>query len=311
MSRVTRPFVCLVLASLALAAPAAADLVNHGAHGEFFYDEDTGLYWFDPAGWVDVGRTNVDFFCGKAWFWGFAQQVQIDALVGKTAAEGFTLEGIMGPRQFTAGSDWPRWIGYHADIEQPDGWLLESADNDSIYLSGSQSNCAAWNPGAWLIATADPTTTPRLTDIGDDGAYFYNPDAGLYWADPDRFQWGSRQAVEDWLAVNTAWRWATAEEVYDLIGLMSEGDVDLTEIMGAPQFGTAGSYPRWIGYYAQAEQPDGVLLQAGPQPHCHMITVGGTQMNAAGWNAGAWLVRTTNPAPVGETSWGDVKNRYR
>lgn len=311
MSRATRPFVCLVLASLALAAPAAAELVNHGAHGEFFFDEDTGLYWFDPAAWVDVGRTNVSFFGAKAWFWGWASSYQIDALVGKTAAEGFTLEEIMGARQFTAGSDWPRWIGYHADSEQPDGWLLESADNDSIDLSGGQSNCAAWNPGAWLIATTDPTATPRLTDIGEDGAYFYNPDADLYWADPDRFQWGSRQAVEDWLAVNTAWRWATAEEVYDLIGLMSEGDVDLTEIMGAPQFGTAGSYPRWIGYYAQAEQPDGVLLQAGPQPYCHMVTVGGTQTNASSWNAGAWLVRTTDPTPVGEASWGDVKNRYR
>lgn len=317
MSRVMRSpfapaFVALALAVLAVAAaPAAADLVDHGAHGEFFYDQSTGLYWFDPAAWVDAGRPTVDTFVTRAPLWAWATSAQVEALVGQTAAEGFTLEAVMGPRQFTAGADWPRWIGFHASADQPDGWLLQSTDNDSLDTSGSQSNAAAWDAGAWLVAAEDPTTAPRLTDLGGDGAYFYDAETGLYWSDPDRFQWGSRQMVADWLAVHPEWRWATADEVYGLLGKMSDGDVDLTEIMGAPQFGTAGSYPRWIGYYAQAEQPDGLLLQAGPQPYCHMVTVGGTQTNASSWNAGAWLVRTTDPTPVGETSWGDVKNRYR
>lgn len=312
MSRATRPSLGLILAILVLAAaPAAAELVNHGAHGEFFHDQSTGLYWFDPAGWVDVGRATVDGFVARAALWEWATSAQIDALVGQTAAAGFTLEEVMGARQFTAGADWPRWIGYHASADQPDGWLVQSADNDSLDTSGGQSDAAAWGAGAWLVAAEDPTTAPRLVDLGDDGAYFHDASSGLFWSDPGRFVGMTRDEVAAWLSANPAWRWATAEEVHGLVGKMSAGDVPLTEILGDPQLLVGAGEPRWLGFYAQSAQPDGILLEANTEPHFHIVTTSGTQTSAQAWNPGAWVVRTSDPTPVGETSWGDVKNRYR
>lgn len=311
MSRATRPSLCLVLAILALAAPAAADLVNHGAHGEFFYDQSTGLYWFDPAGWVDVGRPTVDAFVARAALWDWATSAQIDALVGQTAAAGFTLEDVMGVRQFTAGTDWPRWLGYHASADQPDGWLVQSTDNHSLDASGGQSSVATFNPGAWLVSAADPTTAPRLANLGDDGAYFHDADTGLFWSDPSRFVGMTRDEVATWLSANPDWRWATAEEVHGLVGKMSAGDVPLTEILGDPQILVGAGEPRWLGYYDQSTQPDGLLLEANTGPYFHIVTTSGAQTNAQSWNPGAWVVRTTDPTPVGRASWGAVKNGYR
>ena len=121
----------------------------------------------------------------------------------------------------------------------------------------------------------------------------------------------TRDQVVDWLAAHAAWRWATAAEVYALLGKMSADDGLLTAVLGAARFTIGNGGPRWIGYYAQATAPDGLLLESGFAPSFHLLTAGGTQGGVAGWDPGAWVVSDVNPTPVATTTWGAVKAGFR
>jgi len=305
----------LTIAALILTAGAvvvgAAELVDRGAHGEFFYDSATGLTWCDPDLLTEAGRDPLNaFIANNSTGWVWASSAQVDALSGSTAPAGSSLEAVMGPRQWTVGSDWPRWIGYYAGLV-PDGWLIQSADNAVLADSGGQSGVATWNPGGWFVNASDPTTLPRLQNAGSAGQYFRDQATGLYWCDPAQFVGLTRAEVATWLAAHSGWRWAVADEVRALVGRLSVGDVPLVEILGPPQFDLGGGQPRWIGYYAQATEPDGLLLEANMDPYYSLMTGYGTQTGAASWSPGAWVVTDSDPTPIDGASWGEVKRAYR
>lgn len=296
---------------LVAGATTAAELVDRGGHGEFFHDPATGLTWCDPDILTEAGREPLDaFIANNATGWVWATSAQVDALSGSTAPAGLTLEDVMGPRQWTVGSDWPRWIGYHAGLS-PDGWLIQSEDNATLADSGGQSGVDAWNPGGWFVNAADPTALPRLADAGDAGQFFLDQASGLWFCDPAQFVGQTRAQVAAWLAAHPRWRWATADEVRALVGRMSEGDVPLTEVLGPAQFDLGGGQPRWIGWYADEEQPDGLLLEANIDPWWHIVTAFDFQVGAATWNPGAWVVTASDPTPLDSASWGEVKRSYR
>lgn len=305
----------LLLASLPRAQAAIpSDLSDHGVYNEYFYDDQTGLFWFDPAVFAGDFRSNIDRLVQHSEVWEWATSTQIDALVGRTAPVGTTLEAVIGPRQFTVGSNWPRWIGFHAGTGEPDGWLIQSEDEPdfrTVSTSGFQGGAEGWNAGGWLVATTDPVAAPRLANLGDDGAYFHDLATDLYWCDPATFVGQTREQVVDWLAAHTDWRWATATEIYTLLGKMSADDGLLTAVLGASQFTIGNGGPRWIGYYAQATEPDGVLLESNYTPSFHLLTGAGTQGGVASWNPGAWVVSEVDPTPVEATTWGAVKAGYR
>ncbi len=146
-----------------------------------------------------------------------------------------------------------------------------------------------------------------MANLGDAGEYFHDLGTDLYWCDPATFVGQTRDQVVDWLAAHAAWRWATAAEVYALLGKMSADDGLLTAVLGAAQFTIGNGGPRWIGYYAQATAPDGLLLESSFAPSFHLLTAGGTQGGVAGWNPGAWVVSDVDPTPVETTTWGAVK----
>jgi len=304
----------LVLAafcSLSLAVPAAraADLVDLGPHGEFFHDPDSGLYWFDPAVFAGQSRASaglIDAYCAG---WSWATSAQVDGLLGRTSPVGTPLADVMGPGQVPIGG--VRWLGFYAEPD-PDGWLAQTTNDpayDTITDTGSQSGAAALNPGAWFVATTDPVAAPRLENLGTGGEYCLDQATGLYWYDPEHFVGFSRAEGADWLAAHPSWRWATAAEVFGLLCRLTAGDVPLVEVLGEPQY-WAGDQPRWIGYYAQETEPDGVLLQCGYGPPFELATSGSTQANVAGWNPGAWLVTEDDPTPVEPRSWSGVKRLF-
>lgn len=308
-SRVLTIAAAILLAGAAVGS--AAELVDRGGHGEFFYDSDSGLTWCDPDILTEAGREPLAaFIANNSTGWVWATSAQVAALSGSTAPTGSSLEEIMGPRQWTVGSDWPRWIGYYADLV-PDGWLIQSDDNIVLGDSGSQSGVAAWNPGGWFVNAGDPTAQPRLQDAGSAGQYFRDQSTGLFWCDPARFVGQTRAQVETWLSANPAWRWAVLDEVRALVGRLSAGDVPLVEILGPAQFDLGGGQPRWIGYYAQATEPDGLLLEANIEPYFCIMTGYSTQMGVATWNPGAWVVTDSDPTPIDGASWGGVKRTYR
>jgi hypothetical protein len=314
MTRHTRSIITLTL--LLIVAPCAqAGAVNdHGTHSEFFHAVESGLYWLDPGIFAGQTRASLDLLPQYSDLWNWATSAQVEALIGCVAPEGVPLEDVMGPRQFTIGNGGPRWIGYHAGTDAPDGWLVESSDAPdfrTVTLTGSQGGAAAWNAGAWLVAASDPAAAPRLANLGDGDAYFRDLGTGQFWCDPATFAGQTREQVVAWLAAHPEWRWATAAEVYALLGKLAAGDVLLTGILGAPQFTIGNGGPRWIGYYDQAAQPDGLLLESAYAPSFHLMTGASTQTNAAAWNAGAWVVSDVDPTPVEATSWGTLKAAYR
>jgi hypothetical protein len=303
-----------IAAAILLAGTAvggAAELANRGAHGEFFYDSASGLTWCDPDILTEAGRDPLNaFITNNSTGWVWASSAQIDALAGSTAPAGSSLEDVMGPRQFTAGSDWPRWIGYYAGLV-PNGWLIQSEDNAVLGASGFQNDVETWNPGGWFVNAGDPTTQPRLQNVGSAGQYFLDQATALYWCDPAQFVGLTRAQIAIWLTAHPSWRWAVADEVRALVGRLSVGDVPLVEILGAAQFDLGGGQPRWIGYYAQSTEPDGLLLQADIDPYRCIMTAFGTQMGVATWGPGAWVVTDSDPTPIDGASWGEVKHTYR
>ena len=303
-----------IAAAILLAGAAvggAAELADRGANGEFFHDPASGLTWCDPDILTEAGREPLDaFIVNNSTGWVWASSAQIDALAGSTAPAGSSLEDVMGPRQWTVGSDWPRWVGYYAGLV-PDGWLIQSEDNVVLGASGMQSGVEAWNPGGWIVNASDPTTQPRLQNAGSAGQYFLDQATGLYWSDPAQFVGLTRAEIAIWLTAHPGWRWAVADEVRALVGRLSVGDVPLVEILGAAQFDLGGGQPRWIGYYAQSTEPDGLLLEANIDPSRSMMTTFGTQTGVATWGPGAWVVTDSDPTPIDGASWGEVKRTYR
>lgn len=306
-----------VLALLILACvprPATAVVTDHSSYGEYFYDVETGLYWFDPGVFAGQPRATIDLLPQHSTVWNWATSAQVDALVGKTAPEGIALEAVLGPRQFTVGNGGPRWIGYHAGTGAPNGWLVESTDEPNFHTiteSGSQNGAENWNAGAWLVAVTDPVLAPRLQNLGGAGEYFRDIGTGLYWCDPATFVGQTREQVADWLLANPDWRWATAAEVFALLGKASVGNGMLTDVLGAAQFTVGNGGSRWIGYYDQTTQPDGLLVESTIAPAFHIVTLGGTQTGVASWNPGAWVVSAVDPTPVESATWGTVKASYR
>ena len=58
--------ICAVMAVMtivgAVTANLHAELIDWGSEGEYFYDTDTGLYWWDPAEFVGWSYSDIDDF---------------------------------------------------------------------------------------------------------------------------------------------------------------------------------------------------------------------------------------------------------
>ncbi len=161
----------LLIATLLVTATgpeARAALIDHGASGEYFLQESTGLFWFDPAEWFDTPRADVQAFVDGTTRWRWATSAEIGALVGEPAAEG-TLQDVMGERSRSLTGNASRWHGFYAELD-PSGWLVQDAVADGTVLasSGFQGGVEnLQNAGAWLVADVDPEFQ-RITFDGFD-----------------------------------------------------------------------------------------------------------------------------------------------
>jgi len=150
----------IITALLVLTSFVHAGLVNHGTDGEFFFNSDNGLYWYDPGEFVGMTRDEIDSFVSASSIWEWASSSQIDDLVGQSSSASEPLNTIMGPQQFNLSNGGYRWIGYYNSTVQPDGWVVQTSfpvnDTTIIASSSQQLSVARWDPGAWVVSKIDP-----------------------------------------------------------------------------------------------------------------------------------------------------------
>ena len=165
----------MMLGALLLASPVNAALFNHGTGGEYFYDSATGLYWYDPAQLVGQTRTEMDAFVAADPHWDWATSAQIQQLDGQSAAGGVDLELVMGARQYTLTGGGPRWLGYYADSNQPDGWIVQANGAPDVVSGTGFQHDAANSPdivgvGGWMVSRVDPVPEPHVLSLVASGA---------------------------------------------------------------------------------------------------------------------------------------------
>lgn len=153
-----------------LATPSSAALIDHGAAGDYFYDTNSGLYWFDPAHFVGQTRAEMDLFAATSKDWDWATSDEIEALEQQSTVGGVSLESVMGARQYTLGGGGPRWLGYYAETGQPDGWIAQAADTtDTISSAGFQFDAASFpgtvGVGGWMVSRVDPVPEPTTITL--------------------------------------------------------------------------------------------------------------------------------------------------
>jgi hypothetical protein len=310
--RPSRLFLMLTVCAAATAQPGSAgQLDDVGPNGQFFYDLDAGRFWFDPALFEGEERPLIDDFVTASSRWSWGTSAEISALVGQSCPSGQVLADVLGSPQSGGGGAPPRWFGFHASPDQPDGWYVEatSAPFTALDGTGGQNLAGELASGAWVTSTLHPVGIPRLSNLGRDGEFFHDEATDLYWCDPAIFAGLSRSEVQAWLDAHPAFRWATLVDVRDLVGRLAAGDVALTEVMGAPQSG--GDDPRWVGYYDLDGQPDGLVIQARWLTPRSLVATWSTQDHAADLNAGAWVITEDDPMPVERPTWSGVKRCFR
>jgi len=307
--RLTTTLVLLFL--IAATLPASAELEDVGYRGEYFLDNESGLYWFDPCHFHDQARATLDIFSDHSQVWSWATSAEVDALLDQMTAGGEHLEDVMGLRRSTLGGGGPRWLGYYFDSGD-DGWIVQSDETPwyvTVTATSPQANATALGAGAWFVARVNPEGETAVLE--DDGMYFHDQSTNLYWYDPAEFFSFTRPDVEGWLTANTDWRWATEAEVFGLLGKCTINGNPMEEVMGTRSSTLASGGPRWVGYYIMDGIVNGLLLQADIAPDFYIIVTGSTQANAGAFNPGAWLVSDIDPTPNENASWGDVKQSYK
>ena len=161
------------------------------------------------------------------------------------------------------------------------------------------------------------TANATLVNYGNNGEYFFDTNSGLYWWDTANFVGKTKAQIDNFIAVNSDWKYATAAEIDALMNQSADGGVPLTEIMGAQQFETfdinLGTGSRWIGYFDETSadpglpgDPDGWLAQtvlSGGINDPSTIGETGFQNFVINWGPGAWINSITNPVPVPAAAW--------
>ncbi len=295
---------------IAGAVPVLAAVDDHGPAGEYFYDDVNGIYWFDPGHFHGQAHVTVDLLNQYSTVWSYATAGEIENLLGQDAG-GVPLEEVLGERTTTLGGGGPRWIGFYLPSGE-DGMIVQSDAGpgfETVTDVAPQANAGAYGAGAWFVAAVDPVVSTAA--IEDAGIFFHDLLTDLYWYDPSEFFGVDRADIEIWLGANPAWRWATRDDVYRLLGKRTSDGSPLVEVMGPPSTTLSNDRPRWMGYFAEDGIVNGMLLQADIDPLFDIFSTGSTQANAAAFNPGAWLVTDVDPTPNEAAGWGDVKRSYR
>ncbi|MEZ4388927.1 MAG: hypothetical protein R3D98_15385 [Candidatus Krumholzibacteriia bacterium] len=130
------------------------------ADNPYFHDEETGLYWQDPANFVGQDRAAMQSWLDANTDWRWATFDEVKGLLGKLTVGDVPLVDVLGPEQFLAGPGVWRWLGYCDGIASDAAAVLQVSSSTSLPLItvvDVQNGAAGWNPGAWIVTDVNPT----------------------------------------------------------------------------------------------------------------------------------------------------------
>jgi hypothetical protein len=152
---------------------SSAALINWGGSGEYFYDQEADLYWYDPGVFSGWTWEDINAFVENSHSWKWAGPDEIEGLNGAlSASEGAFLTDMLGVSTYTSES-WCYWIGFTnpgSTVAARLGWNMDATGTTSeieLYTSiddirennseiSAQMITGAILCGAWLYSVDDP-----------------------------------------------------------------------------------------------------------------------------------------------------------
>lgn len=152
-----------------------ADLLDYGAGGELFYDDETRLYWYDPGTFAGWTQDEIDAFVHEHSIWNRAGHDQLSDLVGSmSAGSSSSLTDVLGSQTYTADLFY-YWVGFIAPQDAAAariGWYAGAAD---IQMFESLKD----DPGS-----GDDTSVPVISGTILHGAWLYSENDPLEYTAP-------------------------------------------------------------------------------------------------------------------------------
>jgi len=160
-------FLIGVICVLFIGTLSHADLFDCGAHGELFYDNQTGLYWYDPGTFTGWSIDKIDTFVLNHLLWNWAGSSQMLNLFGTISESSpASLADVLGSASY-ADDSFYYWRGFidpestyavvkiggdpgSTDIQLYTSLEDDSAGQDAPVITGTIL-C-----GAWLYSENDP-----------------------------------------------------------------------------------------------------------------------------------------------------------
>lgn len=146
-----------------LPAMCTATLINYGDN--YFYDDDTGYYWYDPSYFLGWSDTNITSWLGANSLWSLATSDIMNDLVDPINAlidsDGRTdISNVIGTYTWAASSNsavW--WTGLVLAHTGPSARGFRQFSTDSEVGTASVPNIAS-NRGAWIYSESAPGSSP-------------------------------------------------------------------------------------------------------------------------------------------------------
>jgi hypothetical protein len=152
-----------------------AALINCGDSGEYFYDQEADLYWYDPgvfSGWT-IEDVNAYVENSQAWRW--AGPDEIAGLCGAlTVREGAFLTDILGVSTYTTVS-WCYWIGFM----NPDGSTVAARLGWNMGTTGTASEIELYTSIEDVQTNNSVTSAQIINGAILCGAWLYSEDDPL------------------------------------------------------------------------------------------------------------------------------------
>jgi len=176
-SAVSKILIGMIAGFMLLSAPLNAALIDKGSNGELFFDDVSGLYWYDPVTFAGWTVDELELFLSIHTLWKKAGVSEISALVcslREMEPDGTSAACIMGAPTCRLEGIRSCWYGFidPADGFAAAGMFLDegpSASNVSMELyyrlegfpmrdcsESEQGIPGAIVLGAWLYTQSDP-----------------------------------------------------------------------------------------------------------------------------------------------------------
>jgi hypothetical protein len=152
-----------------------AALINWGGSGEYFYDQEADLYWYDPGVFSGWTWEDINAFVENSQSWRLAGPDEIAGLHGALAAsDGVIIPNILGDFTYTT-EFWSYWIGFM----NPDSSTVAARLGWNMGATGTASEIELYTSIEDVQANNSVTSAQMITGAILSGAWLYSEDDPL------------------------------------------------------------------------------------------------------------------------------------